>query len=229
MPNSTTMEDAHADLVTRLRSGAHLANPPRLATMEPSDPSDAAGDWARETGWKRGACPTPPARYLVPLLARWCASRGWGIEPTHRQLGKGVVAAGFAKTQAGARGAGYRVDSATAQRLWEAVRLAGCPLEPRKRARKPTPPKVRPYVLAEMGQVGKSGGKRRAVVDSTHRVYPSVSWAARLARVCQPIISKAARTRGVAAGRRWRFLEPSEVASLHPKLRAGDCAEGITW
>jgi hypothetical protein len=216
------MIDEHRALVERLATGVNVANPPKLALAEPDSSMEVVAAWARAQGLKRGAYATPPARYLVPMVVRWCAAQGWAAEPGERQVGRGLYLAGFRPTQRhGWRG--YGVDASSSRRLWEVALLEGCPATPPKRRRKPPVPKGPPPLMRERHS------HARPVVDSTLRVYPSAALAGAMARVAGQVVSQAIGRGSVAAGRRWRHLTPEEVAALPPETRAGDCVRTIQW
>lgn len=215
------MRDDYSDLVTRLATGVDVANPQRLATMEPT-PQQAAERWVAARGWKRGAHPTPTAPQLLALVLRWCAAQGWGVEPTVRHLGPAIRRAGFRRGQH-RRVPTYWVDEDSSRALWLAC---GVRPPPKPRSRYVPKPRVPPPLVRAVLEAHPNS---RPLVDSTLAVYPSAAWAGKLVRCPPSTISHGAHRGCTAAGRLWRLLTPEEVGALPHTLRTGERWTSIRW
>lgn len=151
-----------------------------------------AEKWARALGLRPGSTRAPTPKHLEPVVEAWARQHGLP-EPSHREVGLGLSAAGLVGRCLGASGRHVLLHRHDARRLWDLAReawapavLRGDPLQERKRLAKhwrdkqklrhhpPQPP------AAFHEELARASSASRPLVDSFGRVWPSPPVAARV-------------------------------------------------
>ena len=233
---------ADVDILRALEAG-ELPEEPLSPPLEVRRSSDVALHWARELGLRPGTTRGPSATALVPVVDAWATTRGL-TGPGHRDVGRGMAAAGVSKL--------HREDAARLRRLVRAAWAPGFSPDD-KRQHKPKrgarvkrtrpPPSPRPF----HEEVKQLGPRAHPLCDSAGRVWPAPSAAARALggsrkavnhavgyfRALLPVdsrpLAQAAARRATWRGVWWRYLAPAEVAAVPPGTLTGQRLPGLGW
>jgi hypothetical protein len=159
-------------------------------------PPDAVGAelaqrWAELNGLADGTSAGPPQRHLMALFGRWCESQGLDI-PSVRALGRGLARHGLRVRD----DRNVQMSLTSVRKLWAELESIGISRPPKANDRRPRPPVAPRFWDAYTP-------KARAICDSTGRVYPSITWAAKLLGVSPKNIplGSMARARRQLAGK----------------------------
>lgn len=223
--------DAVAEALARLETTAHGAPTGGLERGLPDTDVAAVVTWLREAGIQRGAYKSPSATLLARLLESHATERGWPFNHIGaRRLGGLLVGLGYV-TWSAASEKGYRVDKASAQRLWALLPGAHHRKERPRRAptKRPRAGRVDAPLFWRVYR-GRRKSSARPLVDSLGRVWPSTHEAARLIpRAHHQQISLAARRGAAAVGLLWRYLTPDEVRLVPADARCGQRYPWLAW
>jgi hypothetical protein len=228
--------------------GSRVSAAPVLESADdvPRTGIEAARRWAVELGLRPGHTWSVRPGALVPLVAQWCAARGWPPVDVGA-IGRGLSAAGLETRERPTdpkRLLLHRDDAARLRPLvWEAWAPRVPPGErPKKREQrlplqcalarlnylKPTPPGFHAQLTLE-------GGNARPVVDSRGRVYPSLAYAARHMvgkrekKQAPGLLGLAMRKDGHWRGLVWRYLLPQEFELIPREALCGARVEDLNW
>lgn len=198
--------------------------------VEPRSGIEAALLWARAIGVRTGPTAAPRCAALVPLVCRWLAAQGYGVEVAREHVGHAFRVFGCRPGRGDVGVLGYRVPRELAEAWWAEV--GGRPKRPRKKGpRKPRQRKVPPL----FHPVGYTA---RPVVDTLGRVYPTVGVAAAMVANLHGAGNHKALHNALKASRDgraewgswrgllWRYLTEAEVAAVPFGTRCGEVPPG---